>query len=116
MTKNTTSRVLIISIMYWATISFLWPQVHLSACTAFVLERDTGGVILGKNLDWDTGEGLIYVNKREISKEALMINPSVHGKPARWTSRYGSVTFISTQPIPERFFGRDLGIHGTFTV
>ena len=65
----------------------------MSACTAFFLESDAGGAILGKNLDWDTGEGLIYVNKRETTKEALMINPSVNGKPACWTSRYGSVTF-----------------------
>lgn len=84
---------LIISVMFLVSISFLWPQAHLSACTAFFLESSAGGGILGKNLDWNTGEGLIYVNKRETSKEALMINPSVHGKPARWTSRYGSVTF-----------------------
>ena len=86
-------RPLIFSVMFLVSISSLWPQAHLSACTAFFLENDAGGGILGKNLDWKTREGLIYVNKRETTKEALMINPSVHGKPARWTSCYGSVTF-----------------------
>jgi len=85
-------RPLIIFGLVWVTISFLWPALRLSACTVFYLKYG-GFEILGKNLDWDHEEGLIYVNKQQSTKDALMIDPSQHGQPARWTSRYGSITF-----------------------
>ncbi len=85
-------RLLIIFTLISVTISFLGAPLPLSACTAFYL-KEGSFQILGKNLDWYFEEGLIYVNKRQTSKDALMINPSKHGQPARWTARYGSVTF-----------------------
>jgi penicillin V acylase-like amidase (Ntn superfamily) len=56
-------------------------------CTTFCVES-TDGVRVGKNYDWDTGVGMLMVNKRGMSKVSMSaVNP------ARWTSRYGSVTF-----------------------
>jgi penicillin V acylase-like amidase (Ntn superfamily) len=59
------------------------------ACTTFVI-RDGGELVLGKNLDWIAGAGLVIVNKRGLAKEGLS-NP---GEPAaQWVSKYGSITF-----------------------
>lgn len=79
-------------IILWVIFSNLWPPLHLSACSAFFLKYDSSK-ILGKNLDWDLEEGLININKRQTTKDALMVNPLLYGRPARWTARYGSVTF-----------------------
>jgi len=57
--------------------------------TAFVM-RGGGSVLLAKNLDWPVGEGLIFVNKRDVIKEAFGGSGSA---ALRWTSKYGSVTF-----------------------
>lgn len=58
------------------------------ACTTFC----TRG-LFGRNYDFETGHGLVIVNKRGVTKE------SATAKPAKWTSRHGSVTFNQ--------FGRD---------
>src|SRR5690349_18507396 len=59
------------------------------ACTTFCL-RSTGRVFFGRNYDWNIGDGLIFVNKRGLAKTA---SGSESPNPARWISRYGSVTF-----------------------
>ncbi|GAB4380724.1 MAG: hypothetical protein Kow0042_30980 [Calditrichia bacterium] len=46
--------------------------------------------MVGKNLDWPIGDGFIVINPRGISKTALTISGK---KPARWISKYGSITF-----------------------
>ncbi len=61
------------------------------ACTSFYLPHPTCPVV-GQNLDWPDGEGLVVINKRGVSKTAI-VNPGREMNPARWTSRYGSVTF-----------------------
>ncbi len=61
------------------------------ACTSFVLDH-TDGRMLAANLDWPTGEGIVVVNKRGFFKKAVT-DPAGPYEPARWTSRYGSVTF-----------------------
>lgn len=58
------------------------------ACTTFC----TRG-LFGRNYDFEIGDGIVVVNKRGMSKES---NTSA---PAKWTSRFGSVTFNQ--------FGRD---------
>src|SRR6185436_401188 len=58
------------------------------ACTTFC----TRG-LFGRNYDFEIGDGIVVVNKRGMSKESN--TPS----PAKWTSRFGSVTFNQ--------FGRD---------
>lgn len=59
------------------------------ACTTFCLERN-GSRVFGKNYDFGIGYGMLVVNKRGVSKVAFVAPPNA---PARWTSRYGSLTF-----------------------
>jgi choloylglycine hydrolase len=64
--------------------------VSLILCTTFLLERD-GERVVGKSYDWHMGQGLVVVNKRGVVKTALPMHKS--DSPARWTSKYSSVTF-----------------------
>ena len=64
----------------------------LAACTSFCLQ-DEEHLIFTKNYDWHIGHGLIIVNKRNIAKRALLLNPLETA--AEWVSKYGSVTFNS---------------------
>ncbi len=61
----------------------------VSACTTFCLERN-GSVVFGKNYDFGIGSGMLVVNKRGVSKVSQAGAPD---HPARWVSRYGSLTF-----------------------
>ncbi len=60
-------------------------------CTTFCL-KSGGQVVVGKNFDLFTGECVIFVNKRGVSKKAMVAAPDDTAR-AEWTSRYGSVTF-----------------------
>ncbi len=62
-----------------------------AACTTFLLSHD-GNSVVGKNHDWMVDDGLVIVNKRGMSKTAGY-GKNVKGRPAVWTSKYGSVTF-----------------------
>jgi penicillin V acylase-like amidase (Ntn superfamily) len=75
------------------TIAVLFLGFLLSArigraeCTSFRLVRgDT--VVFGNTLDWYFEDGIVFINKRNVSKTALWFQ-----NPARWTSKYGSITF-----------------------
>ncbi len=81
--KNSVCFILVI-------IIFLYP-VYAIACTSFYLEHDTNPVH-GANYDWPNGQGVIVVNKRGFLKTAIS-NPEKQLNPARWTSKYGSITF-----------------------
>src|ERR1043165_2020340 len=59
------------------------------ACTTFCL-KNRGEVLAGGNYDWTIGDGMVFVNKRGVAKQAT-VEESDH--PARWVSKYGSVTF-----------------------
>jgi len=59
------------------------------ACTTFCL-RNKGEVLFGKNYDWTIGDGAVFVNRRGVSKWSGLENEK---NPAKWTSKYGSVTF-----------------------
>lgn len=62
---------------------------HAIACTTFCL-KNKGEVLFGKNYDWVIGDGMVFVNRRGVSKwSALEGEMNV----AKWTSKYGSVTF-----------------------
>ena len=61
---------------------------QVQACTTFCL-KNNGEVLFGKNYDWMVGDGLVFVNKRGVSKSASLEATN----PARWVSEYGSVTF-----------------------
>ncbi|MCP5522254.1 MAG: linear amide C-N hydrolase [Verrucomicrobiales bacterium] len=58
-------------------------------CTSLVLETKDD-LCFARNLDWFWEDGLVIVNQRNLKKRALLI---AGGKPAEWTSQYGSVTF-----------------------
>ena len=46
--------------------------------------------MFGKNFDWVVDDGLVIANQRGIEKTALV--PFLN-RPAKWTSKYGSITF-----------------------
>jgi len=60
------------------------------ACTTFCL-KDDENLVFGRNYDWHLDHGLIIVNKRNVAKRALLIDPQ--DTPVQWISKYGSVTF-----------------------
>ena len=63
------------------------------SCTAICL-RDRSGWVAAFNHDWIVKDALVVINKRGVSKEAAPMGgggPEV--SPARWVSKYGSVTF-----------------------
>src|SRR4051812_16205073 len=61
------------------------------ACTTFVL-RGTNHVYFGRNFDWDSEDALVIINPRGVEKNALVL-PGLAA--AKWTSKYGSLTFNS---------------------
>ncbi|MBU4316313.1 MAG: linear amide C-N hydrolase [Proteobacteria bacterium] len=71
-------------------------QQDVRACSSFKL-TDADHVLVGFNLDTLAGDGLIVVNKRGVSKTAMQPIKDIQlpetGQPARWTSKYGSITF-----------------------
>jgi penicillin V acylase-like amidase (Ntn superfamily) len=69
-------------------------------CTSFVL-INSGNLLLGHNLDWHIGIGLLMTNNRNVGKTALMDSSEI---PAKWVSRFGSITFNQV--------GRDLPYGG----
>lgn len=71
---------LIFSFLIFSEISY--------PCTTFCINTENE-LVFGKNYDWMIGNGLVIVNKRDVEKIAFVQN----GIPARWVSKYGSVTF-----------------------
>jgi choloylglycine hydrolase len=67
----------------------LQPLPPAGACTTFCLKRGPQAVF-GKNYDWHFDDGLVVVNKRGVAKTAALPPPV---RAAKWTSKYGSVTF-----------------------
>ena len=59
------------------------------ACTTFCL-KNKGEVLFGKNYDWSIGDGAVFVNRRGVSKWSTIDGEK---NTAKWTSKYGSVTF-----------------------
>jgi len=74
----------------WGTPAQVRPAIVGGACTSFCL--DSGGhAVFGTNYDNEIWEGLLFVNKRGVTKTGWEAGSS--GKYARWTAEYGSVTF-----------------------
>lgn len=84
-----------------ACACLLDPTIPARACSTFAL-RHAKHVVYGNNYDWSDGNGLVLVNKRNVSKSALP-EPGEPNVP-RWVSKYGSVTFNQ--------FGRELPASG----
>ena len=83
--------------LYCLTLNILLicliPQDSQS-CTAFCLDKGNQ-LIVGFNFDWFVDDGLLYVNKRNVSKTASLLKEHKKNtnKPVQWTSKFGSVTF-----------------------
>jgi penicillin V acylase-like amidase (Ntn superfamily) len=62
------------------------------SCSVFGI-NDKSVQVVGKNYDWMVDDGLLVVNKRNVKKTAFVYfqQPSEH--PARWVSKFGSITF-----------------------
>ncbi|QJR10857.1 hypothetical protein DSM104443_01927 [Usitatibacter rugosus] len=56
-------------------------------CTTFCV-RGPEGLVFGRNYDYAFGEGMVLVNARGVEKVSVL-----ERNAARWTSKYGSVTF-----------------------
>ncbi len=76
-----------IALSFLVLISILTAETL--ACTTFCL-KNKDEVLFGKNYDWMIGDGMVFVNKRGVEKSAFA---SENESPARWTSKYGNVTF-----------------------
>src|SRR6185503_11458637 len=62
---------------------------HCLACTTFCL-ISKHNILFGRNYDFSVGDGLIFINKRGVAKEATMQEGP---NPVKWVSKFGSVTF-----------------------
>ena len=69
--------------------SEITPANLSGACTAFCI-NDGDSCLFGANQDNTIGIGLLFVNKRGVSKTTW--DSSTSGEFLRWTSRYGNVT------------------------
>lgn len=74
-----------------AAIVALFSIDTASACTTFSLTSNDVN-IFGRNYDWSLGDGAIIVNKRGHTKTAMKAKDET-GNPAKWKSKYGSITF-----------------------
>jgi penicillin V acylase-like amidase (Ntn superfamily) len=66
-------------------------------CSAFVAHYNK--VVLGKNLDWELGNGLIVFNPKNKAKKSVVAR-----KPLNWKSKFCSITFNQ--------FGKNLPLGG----
>ncbi|MBC7540524.1 MAG: linear amide C-N hydrolase [Bacteriovorax sp.] len=61
-----------------------------STCTIFSLYPNNQHWV-GRTFDWAYGHGLVFTNKRNVTKNGLkLVSTDISGN---WTSKYGSVTF-----------------------
>lgn len=69
-------------------------------CTGIFFNKDQVKLI-GRTMDWPTGDGYVSINERGIRKQA----DSIQDKSPRieWASKYGSVTFRS---VSTKYFRR----------
>ncbi len=75
--------ILIVCLIFFYLSSNVYP------CTTFCI-KDNKNIIFGRNLDFSTGFGYVIINKRNVTKTALVFPPE---NPITWTSKYGSITF-----------------------
>lgn len=69
--------------------SFFLFQEQVKACSSFVL-KSGDSLLFGNNFDFRTGTARVVINKRGVSKTALV---APENEPAKWVSKYGSITF-----------------------
>ena len=74
------------------TLFFFLLANQVFACTTFCL-IGKGEVLFGRNYDWNIGDALILVNKKGVAKTATAGESQHAVNPAKWVSKFGSVTF-----------------------
>ncbi len=77
-------------LIFFTIFICLMPQAG-QPCTNFFLDHQDQ-LLFGRSFDWHVDNSLLIVNKRNVSKTALISKKS-NQTPAKWTSRYGSITF-----------------------
>ena len=60
-----------------------------NACTTFFIHFN-GKMVLGRNYDWMSDEGIVCTNQRGLAKKSMKMPD---GNGISWVSRYGSITF-----------------------
>lgn len=83
-----TSRTTLAFVLACSTLAALLPS-PARACSTFCMQAGTQ-ILFGKNYDWNVAEGMLVVNQQNVEKTAATTRS---GSPARWVSRFGSVTF-----------------------
>jgi len=76
--------------IFFAAISLYFFLITnlVNSCTTFIIYTDNE-LVFGKNYDWVIGNGIVFVNKKDVVKKAF----TEKNVPAEWVSKYGSVTF-----------------------
>lgn len=87
MKKNSFRMVLRLFLILIISISFL--NSSADACSTFSIKTEKE-LVYGRNFDFFTGMAYVMTNHRGLAKFAL-IDPTE--QPARWVSKYGSITF-----------------------
>ena len=78
-----------ISLLITLWMLFLWSDAE--SCSTLCL-RAGERILFGKNYDWNVEDGLLVVNKRGVERQSDT-KPNGKATSARWTSKYGNVTF-----------------------
>ena len=71
-------------VLFCFLIQSAWP------CTIFSLYPDNQHWV-GRTFDWAYGHGMVFTNKRNVTKTSLKLLPT--DVESTWTSKFGSVTF-----------------------
>ena len=93
---------LLISFIISILIVSLVPNA-VQSCTTFCLDHG-GQPVFGRNYDWRVGDGLVFINKRGVTKTAWAWRSRSKETLLTWTSRYASATFNQ--------FGREFPMGG----
>lgn len=85
--RKTHSMTLIKSLVLGAYFVVL--GVKADACSVYAPYQHA---IMAANYDWTVSGGILFTNARALDKTAFLVTPQKEKKPARWTSRYASLT------------------------
>jgi penicillin V acylase-like amidase (Ntn superfamily) len=90
---------------------FAFTSISRAECTSFCF--NTKDILLfGNNLDLHFGEGIIFVNKRNVQKTGFMFDPGL-----KWVSKYGSIIISNTgREFPARGMNEEGLVIGEMTL
>ena len=79
-------------IFFFSTLFWYLLLNVANSCTTFCLDHG-GRLVFGRNHDWNVGDGLVIINKRDVTKTSILVALKQTNKALTWTSKFGSVTF-----------------------